>query len=256
MRIRLGLWVCAFLLNPVTTTTRAAPVPAMGLGDAAFLRRAEPGAAAQALGFYREAFQSEPSAQTAWRLAAACYFEGYRGANVRDEDKARLFAEGRDAGEQGVARDPACAPCHFWTAINMALYGDTVGALKMLTSLGSIERHLQAVIRIDPGYASGGAYRILGMIAHRLPGILGGSDARAREDFEKAIAIAPADPLNYWTLWKFWLDRGDQAAALRAAAAVATLPVPAASQVESREAYTEVRSALAASASLPTGLPR
>ena len=107
------------------------------------------------------------------------------------KEKARIFAQGRDAGLAAVALKPDCAECHFWASINMALYGDTVGVFKMLFSLQEIEEHLKQTLKLKPAYVNGGAYRLLGLIEQKLPGILGGSNSRARDYFEKAISIAP-----------------------------------------------------------------
>jgi tetratricopeptide (TPR) repeat protein len=84
----------------------------------------------------------------------------------------------------------------------MALYGQSVGVLNMLFTLGSVRDHLNKAVAIDPKYAYGGAYRILGKIDESLPGVLGGSRERARQYYEKAIEAAPDEPVNYFFLAK------------------------------------------------------
>ena len=175
----------------------AAADPRYQAGDAAFLQRKDEKKAREALQLYRSAYfdrKSDPEA--GWRLAMACYFVGLRLTKESDEKK-ELFAEGREAGKASVAANSRCAPCHFWTAINIALYGEAAGVFKQVFQLGDVKEHLKASIAADPGYAYSGAYRLLGTIEQKLPGILGGSNHRARENFERAIAISPEEPLNY-----------------------------------------------------------
>lgn len=184
---------------PVTRAAiSAAPPGLLAQGDEAFRHRADPARAVQALETY-EKLASESAgkdAEVLWRVSMASYFVGLR-LTKDSSRKERIFAQGRDAGLAALALEPGCAECHFWTAINMALYGDTVGVFKMLFSLSEIEDHLKTSLKLDPTYAGGGAYRLLGLIEQKLPGILGGSNGRAREYFEKAIAASPGEPLNY-----------------------------------------------------------
>src|SRR5205814_2104311 len=143
--------------------------------------------------------ESPDDTEASWRLAMACYYLGQRVLETAPEsDREKIYAEGRDAGEAAIrtASSP-CAPCEFWTAINMALYGQSVGVFKMLFSLNSIRKHLEASIAADPKYAFGGAQRLLGKIYESIPGILGGSNRKARDYYQEAVGVAPDEPLNY-----------------------------------------------------------
>jgi tetratricopeptide (TPR) repeat protein len=166
-------------------------------GDRAYEQRVDEAQARHALETYRKLHEENPDdVEASWRLSMACYFVGLR-LTQDNGKKATLFAEGRDAGRAAIEKKTGCAPCYFWSAINMALYGQSVGVLKMLFTLGTVRDYLRKSIELDPTYASAGAYRLLGVIEEKLPGILGGDNDRAREDFKKAIALAPDEPLNY-----------------------------------------------------------
>lgn len=179
-------------------------------GDEAFRKRRDETQGREALKLFREYFAKNPTdSAAAWRVAMGCYFVGIRLTKDKDARK-ELYAEGRDAGFAGVKLDEKCAACHFWGAINMALYGDAVGPLKLLFQLGELKEHLNKVIELEPGYAFGGAYRLLGLIDQKLPGLFGGDNDRAREYFEKAIAIAPDEPLNYLFLARLLRDDLDK----------------------------------------------
>ncbi|MBI3556214.1 MAG: hypothetical protein HY074_08120 [Deltaproteobacteria bacterium] len=159
--------------------------------DVAFRARFDEIQAREALRIYRELYQQNPNdVAGTWRLAMAAYFVGFR--LTSDDDKRKeIYAEGRDAGFAGAKLDEKCAACHFWGALDLALYGHAVGIFKMFFALGDLRDHLNEVIKIDPHYAYGGAYRMLGVIEQKLPGILGGSNRRAQDYFEKAIEISP-----------------------------------------------------------------
>jgi tetratricopeptide (TPR) repeat protein len=154
----------------------------------------------------------------------------------------KLFDEGRAAAFGAAARNERCAQCHFWGAINLALYGQTVGVLKTLSSLGEVKEHLRRSLELDPAYASGGAYRLLGLIEQRLPGILGGNNDRARELFTKAVEVAPDEPLNYLFLARLERDElRHPAESIRYVRLGLSVPTPAGERLESLESLAELR---------------
>ncbi|MBI3541936.1 MAG: hypothetical protein HY075_01495, partial [Deltaproteobacteria bacterium] len=183
-------------------------------------------------------------AAAAWRLAMACYFVGFRLTPERDA-KAELYSEGRAAAFIAAREHDKCAACHFWGAIDLALLGQAVGALKMLFALGELRDHLKLVNELDPRYAFGGAHRMLGMIEWKLPGILGGSNDRAREHFEKALAIAPDEPLNYLFLARMQAeDLDDHEGAASTARRGLDVPTPPDERLESLEALMDLKQLL------------
>ena len=175
--------------------------------------------------------------ETGWRLGMACYFVGLRLTHDSDA-KEKLFAEGRDAALSAAEHAPDCAACHFWAAINMALYGQEVGVFKMLFSLKDVEAHLKRSIEIDPTYASAGGYRLLGAIREKLPGILGGSNREARNYYLQAIERAPDEPLNYLFLAQLLREHFDNPegaiAAARQGIAIREIPTERLESIEAR----------------------
>ena len=224
---------------PATPLPSSAPYAA---GDAAFIQRNDPERAKRALELFRDYHAKNPKdPEAGWRHAMGCYFAGLHLAKNGDE-KESLFAEGRDAGLSTIQLAPACAPCHFWTAINMALYGQTVGVFKMFFSLPSIREHLEQTIKLDPAYAGGGAYRLLGLIEQKLPGILGGSNDRARELIQQAIDTAPEEPLNHLFMTRLLLEEFDDLAGARAIAKKGiSVPQPSPERIESLGSLKELR---------------
>jgi tetratricopeptide (TPR) repeat protein len=210
--------------------------------DACFLARGDREKAVEALKLYEQIYSSAPSrGDAAWRLSMASYFVGFNLTQDREEKK-RLFAQGRDAGLASVKCSSSCVEAHFWTAVNMALYGQTVGVFKMIFTLGSVMQHLEEGIAIDPSYAFGGGQRVLGKIYESLPSILGGSRDKARSYYEKAIENGPDEPLNYLFLSKLLAKNfRDKKAAIAVAEKGLSLKCPEAYRTESIQAYGQLR---------------
>lgn len=211
--------------------------------DRAFLMRDDPDLALKALKLYETDYlRPAGDYDSAWRYSMACYFVAFNLAADREQKK-RLYAAGRDAGLEAVRLSPGSVEGHFWGAINMALYGETVGVLKMLFTLGTVRDHLRKSVSIDPSYAYGGALRVLGKIDESLPRVLGGSREEALNYYERAIASAPDEPLNYY-FKAVLLSRGygDKKAALEAAQKGHSLSVTDTSRYESLHALTDLES--------------
>ncbi len=166
---------------------------------------------------------------------------------VEDQDSQKKhFAEGRDVGQRAIEIDPQCAPCYFWTALNMAFYGRRVGMYKMLFTLDTILKYFNKTIEIDPNFGSGAAQRILGIMYHRMPGVIGGNAKLARTYFDEALAIGPNEPMNYLEFTKFLSrkKKGDLTQALHVARRGVALSQPPADQVESNDALVELKALL------------
>lgn len=209
--------------------------------DILFMQRNIREKALKALELYREYWKKNPKdAQAGWRLSMGCYFAGFH-LIADDVEKKKILQEGRDVGLTAIDLDPTCGPCHYWTAINMALYSDTVGVFKMYFSLSEIQRHLWESIKVDPAFSGAGAYRILGLIEQQLPGILGGSNDRAKKYIEKAVELAPNEPMNYLFLARLLANQfGDIPAARAAAQRGLQTPKPTPECIESIKSLQEI----------------
>lgn len=236
MRLSRAITVAGVFLGSVLPAGESSPC------DAAFRLRRDPVKAKEALVCYREVLAKNPeSAEAGWHVAMACQYLGHRLAKD-DDEKLALFGEGRDVASAAAKKDPACGPCHFWAGINRALYGQTSGIFRTIATLGVVRENLERAAEIDATYAYGGPDRILGLINEKVPGILGGSNRDAEAHFEKAIAAAPQNPLNYLFLAKFFRetleDDGKYRATMERAKQKVVAPAP--DDVESFEAWQEM----------------
>jgi len=209
--------------------------------DQAYLERAEPGRIEFANQRYEALYRADPDDwEAAWRVAMSCYFLGSRVAKEKAEQEA-YFAQGRDVALRATELNPDCAPCQLLVGINMALYGESVGVVKMIFTLGDIRKYLRRSLELDPRFAEGAAARTLATIDQVVPFFLGGSKKRARENYQLALAIDPAEPLNYLYYARFLVKRRELKAALKLTRRGLEQPEPGPERVESRNAYAQLQ---------------
>jgi tetratricopeptide (TPR) repeat protein len=223
----------------------AAPSERFSSADEAYRQRADESKARAALAQYRRIFERNPDdGEAAWRTSMACYFVSIR-LTKDAETRQKLYSEGRAAGLKSIKLVPQCAPCFFWTAINTALFGDESGSVKTYFLLSEIQDLLNKSIAIDPSYAYGGAYRLLGLIEWKLPGILGGSNSRAIDYFQKAIAVAPDEPLNFLFLAQLYENTlSDHKKARETAQKGLSVPPPSVERLEALDALNDLKKLL------------
>jgi tetratricopeptide (TPR) repeat protein len=113
------------------------------------------------------------------------------------------------------ARYPGRAEPLIWEGIVLSTAAGVKGGLGALGLAKESRARLEAALKIDPDALQGSAYTSLGTLYHKVPGFpLGfGSDKKAKEYLEKALAINPEgiDP-NYF-YGEFLYDEDDYAGA-------------------------------------------
>ncbi len=205
--------------------------------DQAYMERADPARITFANQRYEALYRADPGDwEAAWRVGMTCYFLGDRVAEDKSEREA-FFARGRDVALVASKLNPDCAPCELLVGINMALYGESVGVVKMIFTLRSIRSHLRRSLELDPHFAEAAAARTLATVNEVVPFFLGGSKKRARKYFEEALAIDPSEPLNYVYFARFLQKRREFGAALELTERGLEIPRPSPGRVESRAGW-------------------
>lgn len=208
-----GAVICFFLLAGLGVAAGVGDLIARA--DRLYEERADLAKAEKAAELYRQAMAAAPDqAEPAWKLARAMYWLGDNAET--NEEKMALHDQGIQAAKKAVERNPDSAAAHYWLGVNYGLYGQAKGILKSLSLRDPIKEEMNAVIKLDPGHEGGGAYRVLGRMYFKLPGLFGGDDDKAVELLKTAIKHGPRRWLNHVYLAEVYLKQRklDQAEAL------------------------------------------
>lgn len=173
--------------------------------DALYGARAEPANVSECVRLLEQA--AAESFEAMWRLSRALFFLGQE---ADDKREARLLHQ-RGTDYAGASRriEPARVEGHFWMGVNLALLAQLENPLRALLYALSAKRSLERAIKIDPGFHAAGPLRVLARLQHRMPRLLGGDNALARANFEKAINLAPTNTVTRLYFAELLLDEGE-----------------------------------------------
>src|SRR5215831_1919017 len=161
----------------------------------------------QAVAILDRLSQSDPgNYDVAWRRARAYYSLG-DDAKANSE-KLRLFDQAIQSGKHAVELKSGGVEGHYWLGVSDGEYGQAKGLLKAYSMTKSIRAEMEAVIKINPGYQNGGAYLVLGRMDFELPGLMGGSNKRAIQEYEQGLRVAPDNLLMKAYLAESYIDAG------------------------------------------------
>lgn len=132
--------------------------------------------------------------ELAWRLSRAYFFLGQESPHLKAARS--LHAAGVDAGRRAEKLQSDRVEGHFWLGVNLALLARLEPPAKAVAKVLRAKAALQSAIIIDPGYHAAGPLRVLARLQHQLPRFMGGGVKLARANFERAIAIAPANTVT------------------------------------------------------------
>lgn len=210
------------LIMATLLTLAGAPAMAAGSneeilkhGEELFRQRADLEKAKEAAEAFSLALGRDPASErAAAQLAWASYWIG----NHEHDPQAKLAAyqRGIDAAKQALTHHPNSLAGHFLLGVNYTGYGSTKGILNSLALVNPIMESMEAVIKRDPSFDGGGAYRVLGRVYYKLPGLFGGSNAKSIEYLRLAIKYGPRRWQSHIFLAETLLDEGakDQARSL------------------------------------------
>jgi tetratricopeptide (TPR) repeat protein len=120
------------------------------------------------------------------------------------------------ATAQGIAKaNPTRAEPLIWEAIILSCYAKVKGGLGAVDVAKQARDAALAAVKLDDKALDAGAYTSLGVLYYKVPGwpIGFGSDKKAKEYLDKALAIAPdALDVNYF-YGDFMIEQGDKAKA-------------------------------------------
>lgn len=174
--------------------------------DALYAKRDDPVAARQAADQYLAHHRSVPQDFVgSWKLAQASYFLGTQGP----APERRMWLEtGLAAASDAIALNGARPEGHFWLAANMGALAESYGLRQGLKYRTRIKQALERVMAIDPAFMEGSADRALGRWYHKVPGLFGGSAAKAEQHLRKSLTYSPQSSVSLYFLGELYEDQG------------------------------------------------
>lgn len=181
--------------------------------DALYARRDDPVAARHAADQYLAHHRADPQDFVgSWKLARASYFLGTQGP----EAERRMWLEtGLAAANDAIALNGTRPEGHFWLAANMGALAESYGLRQGLKYRTRIKQALERVMTIDPSFMEGSADRALGRWYHKVPGLFGGSAAKAEQHLRKSLTYNPQSAVSLYFLGELFEDEGRPAEARR-----------------------------------------
>jgi tetratricopeptide (TPR) repeat protein len=194
-----GLALSAWLLLAVGFLQQDGKDP-----DALYRDRAELASARQAADIWEARLAADPrDFESAWKLARACY---WLGGHVPADERRQQYERGITAGMRAAELEPKRPEGHFWTAANMGAMAESFGLRAGIRYRGPVKKALETVLQIDPSYQQGSADRALGRWYFKVPGLFGGSKAKAVEHLKRSLTYAPQSTATHFFLAETYLD--------------------------------------------------
>jgi tetratricopeptide (TPR) repeat protein len=193
--------------------------------DAAYAQRADVAQDKIAMVLYERAAEKGREAEAYWKASRAAWWLGEHEA--KSADRLADYQRGMTDAQKELALNANSVEGHFWLGANQGSFGDAKGVLKSLSLVKPIRHEMAEVIRLNDHYDGGSAYQILGVIDYKVPGLMGGNKARAKEELEKSLAMAPNDPFHHYYMAEYCKLTGDKARFESEITALKTLTPPA-----------------------------
>lgn len=188
-----------------------ADVPATA--DALYAKRDDPAAARQAAEQYQAHHRAAPQDFVGcWKLARVSYYLGTQGPV---EERRMWLEKGLSAATDAIELNEARPEGHFWLAANMGALAESYGLRQGLKYRTRIKQAIERVRAIEPGFMDGSPDRALGRWYHRVPGLFGGSAAKAEQHLRKSLTYNPQSTVSLFFLGELYADEGRPAEAAR-----------------------------------------
>ena len=189
----------------------AAQAQGPAAADLLWAKRDEPAAARQAADAYLAHHRAEPRDFVgSWKLARASYFLGTQGPPA---DQRQWLETGLTAASTAVALNAARPEGHFWLAATMGALAESYGLRQGLKYRSRIKQALERVLALEPSYMEGSADRALGRWYHKVPGLFGGSAAKAEQHLRASLRYNPQSTVSLVFLGELYEDQGRPAEA-------------------------------------------
>lgn len=161
-----------------------------------------------AIAILEKAHQSNPTETTYEYLLRSYYFKAAFVVSGKKDQK-YWYNKGKVLGEEAIKKYPENVSILYWTIANFGKWGEAYGIMASAKEgLADILKELtEKLIKLDPKFANGGGYRILGVMHYKVPKIPfitpWPSSEEAEKNLKKALAINPKLPSNLYYYAEF-----------------------------------------------------
>lgn len=180
----------------------------MAMADQLYEEREDLNKAFQAYDQYKEVLKVNPVEYEAlWKSVRTAFYilEVIKHGNV--EKRELIVKEAMQFAKRATAVNPGGVEGHLWLGVIYTKYGEIKGVLKALFLLRPTKKEMKKAIAINDAYEGASAYVVLGRVYEKVPGIFGGSNNKAKDQYEKARKVCPTNTLNllfmaenYWEM--------------------------------------------------------
>jgi tetratricopeptide (TPR) repeat protein len=191
----LGAFATRSAVALMQTTPQSPPIPDP---DALYAKRADLESARQAAAIWEARLRENPKDFTSAAKLTRTYY--WLGRHAPEGERRAMLERGIAAGRTAVALEPNRPEGHFWIAANMGGLAESFGLRQGLKYRGEIRDELMTVLRLDPAFQQGSADRALGRWYYKVPGLFGGSNAKAEEHLRRSLTYSPGNTASLYFL--------------------------------------------------------
>jgi tetratricopeptide (TPR) repeat protein len=177
---------------PIEASSEEKELDPLQAGRELIDHREEPGNLERALRVLDYASTQSPQSAAIHLLAAEAYSRALEDLEDRKSQERdlvrRLLAGGKPHADEAVRIEPANGAALYWRACLLLHEADVSSSLgKAKEALAQLERAESLL----PGVDEGGPSRMKGRVLYELPGLFGGSLAKAIANYRKSLEVAP-----------------------------------------------------------------
>lgn len=167
----------------------------MKQAECLFVQRNDLPKARAAVESYRQVLKEDPQqVEASIKLARLLIFIG----SQKDlQNEGRYYREAIEVSRQALRYHPNDPGPHYWLGVACGLMADVSGGFTALGLVDDTKQQMETVIKLDPTYDYGGAYRVLGRLHTKLPFIVGGDKEKAERYLRLALKLGPTYMLNH-----------------------------------------------------------
>lgn len=192
--------------------------------DTLWSQREDLGKAREAVAAWGAVLKEQPGEYEALlRLSRLHYWIGQRLEKTDRDGALSEYNLGREFGHRAAATAPERPGGHFFEAANLARENNLKGTFSNLWGIGTVRGLNDKTAAIDPNYFYRGPDRFFCAMYTKLPGLLGGSTAKAIDHGKRAVEAFPNYAGNRYFLAEAYFKGGqNDLARAQLEAAVAT----------------------------------